>query len=104
MLSLDYVTVHRFQQINPKTDPELWYFDPYEGFIVQDVAVDMSGMYACEAVYMKNEGSNPTHEVIHYVVSVQRMLLNLLYIFFFYLCSSLVIGFLCFWLFGFFKA
>lgn len=39
------------QQINPQTDPDLWSYNPHEGFIVSEVAVDMSGMYQCTAVY-----------------------------------------------------
>ncbi|KAI9559738.1 hypothetical protein GHT06_013743 [Daphnia sinensis] len=53
--------------INPLTDPELWSYDPHEGFIANDVAVDMSGMYMCNAVRHEDN----SHETITYVVSVQ---------------------------------
>jgi hypothetical protein len=77
------------QQINPQTDPDLWSYNPHEGFIVSEVAVDMSGMYQCTAVYRRNGASFPSHETITYVVSVQRMLLNSLFIFFIYIYLSL---------------
>ncbi len=89
VVSLDYVTVHRFQQINPQTDPDLWSYDPHEGYIVSEVAVDMSGMYLCSAVYRRNGDSVPTHETITYVVSVQRMLLNSLLFLLFYISTYL---------------
>ncbi|XP_057365386.1 vascular endothelial growth factor receptor 1-like isoform X1 [Daphnia carinata] len=54
-------------EINPLTDPELWSYDPHEGFIANDVAVDMSGMYTCNAVRHEDN----SHETITYVVSVQ---------------------------------
>lgn len=65
------------QQINPLTDPELWSYDPHEGFIANDVAVDMSGMYMCNAVRHQDN----SHETITYVVSVQRMLPNFIFFF-----------------------
>jgi hypothetical protein len=79
------------QQINPQTDPDLWSYNPHEGFIVSEVAVDMSGMYQCTAVYRRNGASFPSHETITYVVSVQRMLLNSLFIFFIYIYLSLYV-------------
>lgn len=74
VLRMSLFVVSKQINVDPQSNSE-WSYDQHEGFIVEDVVVDMSGMYTCNALRPDN-----VFESITYYVSVQRM--SIIFLFF----------------------